>query len=179
MVCDASTYYVNAVVYSVFIVMIELMRISNPPSEEPAGNALRAIADGLTYVRGDRIIGTLLLMDAVMSVFGSYNAMLVVFAREVLHTGPEGFGLLQSAPGIGTIVGSMVLASIGDIHRKGRLVIMGAVGYAAAVICFALSRSYPLALFFLTLAGFADVTVGSTRTTVLQLFARRTMLGRV
>jgi len=112
-------------------------------------------------------------------VFGSYNAMLVVFAREVLDTGPVGFGVLQSAPGIGTVVGSIVLSWIGDIQHKGRLIFAGGVGYSLCVIGFALSRSFPVALLFLTLAGFADVTVGSTRTTVLQLYSRRNMLGRV
>jgi MFS family permease len=175
----ASTYFLNAGAYVVLILMIFLMRTTNPPVDEHAANPLRAIADGLRYVRSDGIIGTLLLMDSVMSIFGSYNAMLVVFARDVFEVGPQGLGLLQSAPGIGTVLGSMALSSIGNIQHKGRLIIAGGVLYAFSVICFAISPWFPLALFFLTLAGAADITVGSTRTTVLQLFARRNMLGRV
>jgi predicted MFS family arabinose efflux permease len=147
--------------------------------EEQTRNPLRAIADGLSYVRSDGVIGTLLLMDAVMSVFGSYNAMLVVFARDVFDAGAPGLGLLQSAPGVGTVIGSMALSVIGDVRRKGRLIIGGGIVYCLAVVLFATSQWFPAALVFLAIAGAADVTVGATRTTVMQLFARREMLGRV
>jgi MFS family permease len=114
-----------------------------------------------------------------MSIFGSYNTMLVIFARDVFENGPQGLGLLQSAPGLGTILGSIALSMIGDVRQKGRLMVAGGVVYGIAVSLFALTRWFPLALVFLALSGAADVVMGATRTTVLQLYSRRGMLGRV
>jgi MFS family permease len=175
----APTYFLNAASYVVLIVMILMMRTTNPPTPAQTRSAAGAIADGLRYVRGDAVIATLLLMESVVSIFGSFNPMLVVFAREVFHVGAEGLGLLQSAAGIGTIIGSVVLSFIGDIHRKGRLIIAGGVVYGLAVIAFAVTPWFPLAIVFLILTGAAEVSVGATRTTVMQLFTKREMLGRV
>ena len=175
----AETYFINVAGYAVLLVTIVLMRATNPPSEESAENPLQAVVDGLRYVRSDVVIGTLLALEAAVSIFGSYNTMLVIFARDVFENGPEGLGLLQSAPGLGTILGSMALSIVGDIRQKGRVMLAGGVVYGLSVALFAFTPWFPLALLFLAISGAADVVMGATRTTVLQLFSRKDMLGRV
>jgi MFS family permease len=130
-------------------------------------------------VRSDAVIGTLLPLEAIFSLFGSFNPLIVVLAREVYHVGAEGFGLLQSAAGIGTVAGSVLLAVMGDVRQKGRLMIAAAMVYGASVIGFAFCPFYPLAVVLLALSGAADFIRGTARTTTLQLFARGPMLGRV
>jgi MFS family permease len=88
-------------------------------------------------------------------------------------------GLLQSAPGVGSLVGSLVLTALGDIKHKGRLIILGACCYAVGVAIFAMSPWFGMALPILFFVGAADVMVGASRNTIMQLMVRRDMLGRV
>ena len=72
-----------------------------------------------------------------MSLFGSYNPMLVVFAREVFDVGPQGFGLLQSASGVGTVAGSLALTTVGDVKNKGPLILASGAALGASLLAFA------------------------------------------
>jgi len=114
-----------------------------------------------------------------MSFFGSFNPMLVVFAREVFDLGPQGFGLLQSASGVGTVLGSLALTMAGDVKRKGRLLLTAAVIYGVSVVCFSLTPWVPLAVAVLVVSGAADIVNGATRITIVQLLAPGAMRGRV
>jgi MFS family permease len=175
----AATYFINVAAYGVLVGSLALIRATNPPGERNAAAPWRAVVDGLRYVRGDVVIGTLLLLEATFSVASSFNTILVVFARDVFAVGPQGLGLLQGAPGVGTILGSLALSALGDVRRKGRLIIVGGIGYGILVMAFALCPWFPLALVLLAASGAADILMGATRNTLLQLFARGPMLGRV
>ena len=114
-----------------------------------------------------------------MSIFGSYNAMMVIFAREVFHAGPEGLGWLQSAAGLGSVAGSLVLGAFGDVKQKSRLLFTAGLLYASLLVAFAFSPWFALALPLLALAGATDIIFGAVRQTVIQLLTRDEMLGRV
>jgi hypothetical protein len=175
----AGTYFIHASCFLVLIGCLALVRATNPPSTTPRERPLQAIAAGLRYVQSQPVIGTLIVMEASLSVFGSYSAMMVVFAREVFNAGPEGLGVLQSAAGFGSVVGSLALASAGDVRHKGRVLMVTGLTYAGAVLGFALSPGFALALPLLALAGGMDIVFGATRQTVIQLLTRGDMLGRV
>jgi MFS family permease len=112
-------------------------------------------------------------------VFGSFNPMLVVFAREVFYLGPEAFGFLQSAAGLGTVLGSLTLTAFGDVKRKGRLLLLAAVSYGVTVVAFALTPWFLLAAAILLASGAADIVNGATRMTVIQLLVPGHLRGRV
>ena len=175
----AGAYFINSLGFGVLMWCLFKMRATNPPTTHVHPNPLRSIQEGIQYVRGFPLVAVLLLMEATMSVFGSYMAMMVVFARQVFETGPAGLGLLQSAGGLGSVTGSFILASAGDVHRKGRLLVIIGVVYSAALIAFAFSPSFLVALPLLALVGGSDVVFGATRSTILQLVTRSEMLGRV
>jgi ENTS family enterobactin (siderophore) exporter len=175
----AATYFINAVGLGVLVISVALIRATNPATERSADAPLQAVVDGLRYVKGDAVIGPLILLEAIMSVASSFNTILVVFARDIFAVGPTGLGLLQGAPGLGTIIGSLILSAVGDVHHKGRLIILGGIGHGVLVTAFALSQWFPLALLLLAASGAADIMMGATRNTVLQLFSRGPMLGRV
>lgn len=175
----AGTYFVNAGAGFVLLCSLLLIKATNPISDRTAARPLQAIVDGLRYVRRDTVIRTLLLMEAALSLFGSFNPMMVIFAREVFEVGPQGLGLLQAASGAGTVAGSLALAAAGDVRQKGRLVILGAVIYGLAVASFAFCPWFTLALVILATAGAADIVMGAIRTTIIQFLARGEMLGRV
>jgi MFS family permease len=176
----ASTYSINAATCLGLIVCLLAIRATNPVDERSRRTSpVEAIIEGFRYVRSERIIGALLLLETTLSIFGSYNAMLVVFARDIFEMGPQGLGLLQSASGAGTIIGSLTLATIGHVTHTGRVMLIAAIVYGAGVASLAYSPWFGLALPILVVVGAADVTVGALRTTVLQLISRRELLGRV
>ncbi len=175
-----NTYLVRALTYFVLIACLMAVSVTNPVEDrEQRANPLRSILEGLRYVRAEKVIGGLLLLESLISIFGSYNTMLVVFARDIFEAGPQGLGVLQSAAGAGTIIGSLVLAGRGNITHVGRVMLSGAVVYSLAVISLAYAPWFLVALPALLIAGTAEVTVGALRATTLQLESRRDVLGRV
>jgi MFS family permease len=175
----AGSYFVRAATFAFVILTLWLISGSNPVSNRIREPALRAIVEGLRYVRAERILGGLILMDATMSVFGSYNAMMVIFAREVFNVGPVEQGILQGAAGLGSVLASLALAAAGDVKRKGFLAMTGGIIYACALLAFAFTPWFWLAVPLLTLIGFMDVAYGAIRQTVIQLVTKDEMLGRV
>jgi MFS family permease len=176
----ASTYFVNAATCLALICCLLAVRATNPVEERSRHtNPLTAIVEGFRYVRSERVIGALLLLETTLSIFGSYNAMLVIFARDIFEVGPQGLGLLQSASGAGTILGSLTLATIGHVTHTGRVMLIAAITYGVGVAALAYCPWFLMAIPILAMVGAADVTVGALRTTVLQLISRRELLGRV
>jgi MFS family permease len=105
--------------------------------------------------------------------------MMVIFARDIFHAGPQGLGMLQSAAGAGSVVGSFALASMGDVQHKGRLLMVSGVTLGLALIGFAYSPWFILAMLCLAVVGGSDVVFSATRTTIMQLRTPQEMLGRV
>lgn len=175
----AVTYFLNAASTVILLWCLVAMRTTNPPRPAVSQSAVAAIKAGLQYATGHRVILALLIMQSAVSLFGSYLPMLVVYAERVYSVGPQGLGLLQSAAGGGSVLGSLVLASRGDIHRKGRLLVACGALYAAFVVAFAWSPSFVLALACLVCVGAADVVMGTASQTMVQLQTREDMLGRV
>lgn len=175
----APSYFIHASSFLVVMGSLALLSATNPAASRSAEPPLKAIVEGLRYVRGQPVIGALIVMEASMSIFGSYNAMMVIFAREVFHAGPEGLGMLQSAAGLGSVVGSLVLGAFGDVKQKGRLLFTAGLLYVSLLAAFAFSPWFALALPLLALAGAMDIVFGAVRQTVIQLLTRDEMLGRV
>lgn len=175
----AYTFFIAAAGIAVLVSFLLAMRTTNPAAAAPAKHPVRAIGEGFRYVSGERLIASLLVMQTAASLFGQYIAMLVVFANLVYGVGPDGLGLLQSAAGTGALVGSLFLASRGDIRHKGRLLLTCGVVYATALIAFAWAPTFSLALGLLAVVGAADVMMGTAKQTMIQLLVRHDMLGRV
>lgn len=175
----AGTYFIYAGTFAVLIGSLLMIRSSNPISERPAQQPLQAIAEGLRYVRTESVIGTLILVEVFISIFSGFTPMMVVFTREIYDTGVEGLGFLQSAVGLGSVAGSIALASMGDIRHKGRLLLITGFLYCGALAAFALSPWFLLALPLLAVVGGMDIVFGAVRQTMIQLLTRDEMLGRV
>jgi MFS family permease len=135
--------------------------------------------EGLRYVSSRRPLVLLLLLTAVTSVFGrSFGQLMPVFAPDVLHVGPDGLGLMYSAPGAGTLVGGLVLAALGSVPRR-QLVNGATVVFTLAVLGFAASRSYALSIGLLFVTGLAGTAAGATIATLLQAQSPGRLRGRV
>src|SRR5205814_9900309 len=116
------------------------------------------LVGGLRYVRASTVLPLVLVMEATFSVFGHNQALMTIFARDVLGSGAEGLGVLLSSIGAGAIAGMVVLILVGDVRRKGAFMLASGALYATALLVFARSRSFPLSVAVLAVLGFGDAT---------------------
>lgn len=152
----------------------------NAPTSRSSGNVLRNILDGLAYVRGSPIVSTLIAMTFFNSVFGmSYVLMQAVFARDVLKVGSQGFGFMETAGGLGALVGVFAAAHFARANRKGRQVIIGAVVFGCLLIAFAWSPWYLISLGLLFFCGLFNQLYMTTINTTLQMTVPDEVRGRV
>ena len=175
----AAPFFVNAASYFAIIGGLLAMRIP-PITARPVRGSIRSeLVGGLRYVRANTVLPLVLAMEATFSIFGHNQALMTIFARDVLGTGPEGLGLLLSSVGAGAIAGMVVLILVGDVRRKGAFMLASGGMYAAALLVFAWSRSFPLSIAVLGVLGFADATWGALRNAIAQIVAEDAYRGRV
>lgn len=135
---------------------------------------------GVRFARRRRLILPLLAIAAALAVFGTPAVTLApLFARKLLHVGPEGLGGMLSAVGLGAASSALLLASRGDFRRKGRAVMASALGFAISLLGLALSRQYVVSLACLALLGASMSTSASLINTLLQTTAPDRLRGRV
>ncbi len=171
-------FFANAAGHTMAALALGLMRV--PPFVAAAQRSfLRSLREGVDYARDNGLVGLFLALEMAPNLLGNFTSMMPVFARDVLHSGPEGLGFLQSAPGLGAIIGSFWLAMQGDVRRKGLIALGGGVVFGLALAAFALSEVFLLSLVLLTLTGALDIVSGALRNTVLQLVIPDRVRGRV
>ena len=124
---------------------------------------LAEIGDGLRYVWHQPVVRTLVTLVGVTSLFGlSYAVLLPAYATDVLKVDAKGYGMLNAAVGIGALTGSLSVASLSRWKSKGLQLTVGSLAFPLALLCFAATRSYQLALFCLAGAGLSFVIQNAT-----------------
>ena len=174
-------YFLNGVSYIAVIAGLLMMRLPPNPQPPKTTSAWTGFREVLTYLRNDRRVRTLMILTAILSVFGfPYIAMMPVFARDVLHRGAEGYGALTSSIGVGAVIGALAIAwSSARIRARGRLMLSGGVALGMLLILFAASRSLAVSMVLLGLAGFAMIVNNALTNTLLQTTAPDNLRGRI
>ena len=134
---------------------------------------------GLRFVWGQPIILGALSLDLFSVFLGGAEALLPVFASEILRVGPQGLGILRAAPAAGAVAMGVYLAHRPPIERAGRALLVAVAVFAVAIIGFGCSTSFWLSLALLGVSGMADSVRVVIRSTLLQLLTPAHMLGRV
>ena len=171
---------INALSY--FAVLASLGRIRLPrwtPVQHLVSPA-EQLKQGLNYIRSSRSVSGLMGVIAVYSIFGfQYLTMMPVVARDVLHTGASGYGLLLTFVGIGALTGALSLAGLGGRIRRGRLFNATAYAFAGLTMLFSLMRSVHLAAFVLLFLGLTMLINGALANGILQSVVPDELRGRV
>ncbi|HEY6089662.1 MAG TPA: MFS transporter [Gemmatimonadaceae bacterium] len=170
----------NALSY--FAVLISLARIKLPPwtPVQHLVSPFEQLTQGLSYIRNSRSVSGLMGVIAIYSIFGfQYLTMMPVVARDVLHTGASGYGLLLTFVGIGALTGALSLAGLGGRIRRGRLFNATAYAFAGLTILFSLVRSAHLAAFVLLFLGLTMLINGALANGILQSVVPDELRGRV
>jgi MFS family permease len=142
-------------------------------------NPWAQMVEGLHYVRRNRLVLGAISLDLFAVLLGGATAMLPAFARDVLHSGPEGLGHLRAAPALGATL-TAAFFSVRPLKHNVGLKMLAAVGiFGTATIIFGFSRSMPLSLVCLALLGSADMFSVYVRQSLIQLYTPDAMRGRV
>ncbi len=144
-------------------------------------NVVREIADGIGYIKSNRVFAVLIGMAFCNGLFGFSSTfhLMAVFAEDVLDVGSEGMGFLLAALGAGAVTGTIVVGALGDSQAKGRVIGLGAVWFGTCLILFALSPWYASSLALLYLAGVGASLCMVTIMSTLHLLVPDQLRGRV
>jgi MFS family permease len=171
--------YVCATVgYSIAVLLISAVRPDIAPRKNLA-QPVGMILDGLRYIWRSKLILGCMSLDLFAVLLGGAVALLPVYAREILHTGPNGLGVLRAASGVGSVTVAILLAHHPLRRRAGLAMLYAVCGFGAFTIVFGLSRSFALSLIALILTGAFDMVSVIVRSTLVQLTTPDEMRGRV
>jgi len=148
-----------------------------PRLREPV--SLVTLLAGLRYIWQHRLILGSISLDLFAVLLGGAVALLPVYAREILHTGPWGLGLLRSAPGVGAGTMAILLAHRPLKSRAGPTMLWCVAGFGVFTIVFGISRNLALSLISLLLVGASDMVSVVIRAILVQVGTPDEMRGRV
>jgi MFS family permease len=179
--------YLLTTVMCLLASMSVLTMSSSPAAESAAAGAsaaasppgLARVLEGLRFVRRTQILLGAILLDLLAVLFGGAVALLPVFARSVLHTGPAGLGVLRAAPAVGALLAAAVLTGRPLLRHAGRTLLLVVGLYGASIVVFGLSRFYLLSLLALGVSGFVDMFSMNIRSTTVALATPDRLRGRV
>lgn len=162
------------------VAMLSTLGLGVKTAERPHEEiSLRAVLAGFHYIWQKKVILGSISLDMFAVLLGGSVALLPVYAREILHTGPWGLGLLRSAPGVGAAMMAIVMAYRPLRRRAGPIMLGCVAGFGIFTIVFGISRSLVLSLTALALVGATDMVSVIIRATLIQLGTPDAMRGRV
>jgi MFS family permease len=174
-----STVYLTCMaVFVLASVLVSFMRLRGaPPEKGPV--TIASLFAGFRYLRHNKVVLGAVSLDLFAVLLGGVTALLPIYARDVLETGPWGLGLLRSAPALGALAISIALARKQIEHRVGYVLFGSVAMFGVAAVVFALSNSLVLSIVALAVYGAGDATSVVIRHSLVQTMTPNDMLGRV
>lgn len=153
---------------------------SRPPlPRNDSGGTWHRVSEGVRYVFGSQILFGSMALDLFAVFFAGANVLLPIFAIDILHVGPEGFGLLRSATAAGALVAALSTTRLLPVRHAGIALHLTIAAFGLCIITFGLSRQFELSLAALFLAGLCDGTSMVIRHAILRLASPETLRGRI
>ena len=173
-----TVYLTSAVLFCLSAVTYALVRYDHvPPPREPV--TADAILAGLRFIWSNPLLLGGISLDLFAVLFGGATALLPVYAKEILHVGPQGLGLLRSAPAVGALCVGLILSRRAIRSGVGKKLLIAVAVYGISIVGFGMSRWFPVSLFLLAISGGADTISVVVRQTLIQLETPDRMRGRV
>jgi MFS family permease len=171
-------YGAASALYLIAVALMARIRYeSTPPARQPA--TLRTVLGGVTFIRSRPVLLGVISLDLFAVLLGGATALLPIFARDILQTGPWGLGLLRAAPAVGALLMSIWLTRQGIERRVGAVMFGAVAGFGMATLIFALSEALWLSMLALTALGVFDIISVVIRSALVQLETPDAMRGRV
>jgi MFS family permease len=185
-----TAYFCAVGFYVIATLTMTLLKPTSKLGLASAGSMFKNLVEGVRYLRLHNIIIVLLIMEFGLTLFGMpYQGLMPVFA-DILNVDSKAYGFMLSAVGIGALIGSLAIASLGNFKKKGLLLLAAGVFFGVLLILFANSsrlgsilhlesRAYYLATMWLMLIGICTTSYTATSSTIIQMFVSDEFRGRV
>ncbi len=176
---NISTAYAGFLALQILAMLTLLpVRAIQPPSGRRAVS-IASIREGIDFVRTHQVLLGSMSLDMFAVIFGGVQAMLPVYATNILHAGARGYGVLTSAQAVGALLMSCVLIVMPPVRKTGRALLGAVIVFGVATIAFGFSNIYAVSLVMYALTGMADQVSVIMRQTTVQLATPDELRGRV
>ena len=172
-------YLGMSAMFTVALLLLFLIeRVPQPPAQRDRRPIMRII-DGFAYVRRNRLVQAAITLDLFAVLLAGSTALLPIYARDILHVGPTGLGILAAGMGIGASLTGVFLSFRPMKTDVGRRMLIAVVIFGLAILVFGVSKYFWLSLAALIVAGSADMVSMYVRGSLIQLHTPDAMRGRV
>ena len=174
----AAVYATSVALFLLTGVLVQLIRLARrPPRTEKVD--LDSVLAGIHFIRQRPVVLGAISLDLFAVLLGGATALLPIYARDILQTGPWGLGVLRSSTAVGALAMALYLARHPLRGHAGKLMFAGVATFGLATIVFGVSRWFPLSLVALMTLGAADMVSVVVRQSLVQLQTPDEMRGRV
>jgi MFS family permease len=172
-------YSISAALFAIAAVLVTTLKLRQAAQRMTAQASLKTLFAGFAYIRSHQVLLGAVSLDLFAVLLGGATALLPIYARDILHTGPWGLGLLRSAPAIGALTTALWLARNPLNRRVGRVMFTAVAIFGLATMVFGVSKWLPLSMAALVVLGASDMISVVVRQTLVQLDTPDDMRGRV
>jgi MFS family permease len=172
-------YMLNAGLCLTLLIALVLIRSTSQVLSGRSGVSLQALRDGMAFLAAQPVIVAFMVLDFGATFFGSSRALLPVYARDILHVGPAGLGMLYAASAVGALLAATAMGMALPPRRAGHWVLVAVAVYGVCTMVFAVSTAFWLALLMLAGAGAGNMVGGVLRNTINQVLTPDHFRGRV
>ncbi len=176
----AGLFFANAASYLAVVAALLLMQPTPVPAQRDRPSTVESVREGLRYMRRDPTIRWSIVLAATLAFFARpYVFLLPAFAASVLAVGATELSWIMAATGVGALSGSLLVATLGGVRRRGRLLLLATGGAGLSLMAFTLQHDLLPALAMALLVGLSTIAFNGITNTILQTTAPDPMLGRV
>jgi MFS family permease len=175
-------YAIDAVSFTAALMALRWVPPSIPEATQVPQRGLDVIREGLSFIRRDRVILSVFVVDLIAMIFGMPRAVFPALAKRTFGIGAAGLGLLYTAPAVGALLGALTTGWVSRVSRRGRAVLIAVGLWGVFILLAGMSSAAALlipTLVFLALAGWSDVISAVFRGTILQEATPDRLRGRV
>lgn len=172
------TYIVIITFILVSLVCIFFLK-THPPTFIPKESIIKSLKEGINFVFKSKMMLGAMSLDLFSVFFGGAVALLPVFANDILKVGSEGLGFMRAAASSGAVITMLAMTRFSPMNKPWRNLLIAVTGFGLSIICYGLSKSFYLTLFFLFCEGAFDSVSVIIRSTIMQLLTPDQMRGRV
>jgi MFS family permease len=172
-----SAFFIAALFYAIGLLCAQL--IPSSPLQEGGPLTMQELFKGIHFMKRNPLVLSATLLDLCAALLGGITGLMPIFARDILHVGPIGLGLLTAAPSLGSGFMSFFLAHRPPLKRAGKTLLLAVGVYGFMTVLFGLSENVLLSIAALFVVGAADAISVTVRGTILQVFVPPHLRGRV